>query len=521
MNRIFLRICLILLLGLGWSVAALADYKADIGYSALREELGSALLTGAGVKVTQVEAASGMPDVKNLEFTGKTFNAKSSSLATAAHATQVGTFFYGNSGSVAPGITAIDCYDAADWLGWGFLSSLTYTPLASSSRVANHSWVAGATGSFAVKVLSRLDWVIGRDEYINVVAMNNGGTSNVALLGSSFNAIAVGLSNGAAARNAYPLTTTPATPYASGSRTRPDLVAPASATSYATPLVSAAAALLVEEGHQGGARLSTDPAVISTTRRPATLASGLPDSSDTNLTIYNAERSEVVKAALMAGASRTSANLTNSVTPQGYQVNTANGLNHIYGAGELNIYNSYRVIAAGEQNSREDDLPGNGEIKATGFDYDPCFGGAQGSNRMASYVFSTLSAGTMSASLVWNLNVAGETVNGFSTSATLYHLGLYLYDLTAGNLLVASSDSSVDNTQNFWTSLDNGQIYQLVVKADLGQADFLWDYGLAWDISAATTHAPLPATFWFMISGLIMIIVLRRRKLLVHRQARP
>ena len=70
--------------------------------------------------------------------------------------------------------------------------------------------------------------------------------------------------------------------------------------------------------------------------------------------IYNAERSEVVKAALMAGADRTSPNLTNSVTPNGYTVNTANGLNNVYGAGQLNIYNSYHIIAAGEQNSRED-----------------------------------------------------------------------------------------------------------------------------------------------------------------------
>ena len=35
-------------------------------------------------------------------------------------------------------------------------------------------------------------------------------------MGSSFNAIAVGLSNGTAAHGSYPLATTPTTPYASG-----------------------------------------------------------------------------------------------------------------------------------------------------------------------------------------------------------------------------------------------------------------------------------------------------------------
>ena len=70
-------------------------------------------------------------------------------------------------------------------------------------------------------------------------------------LGSSFNAIAVGLSNGTAAHGSYPLATTPTTPYASASRTRPDLVAPASATSWATPMVSSATALLVADGAPG------------------------------------------------------------------------------------------------------------------------------------------------------------------------------------------------------------------------------------------------------------------------------
>ncbi len=98
-------------------------------------------------------------------------------------------------------------------------------------------------------------------------------------------------------------------------------------------------------------------------------------------------------------------NLTN-----GYTVNTDNGLNNVYGAGQLNIYNSYHIIAAGEQNSREDLPAGNGEIKAVGFDYDPQFGGLNGnSNRTGSYVFTALTTGSLSASLVWNLTVTGGT----------------------------------------------------------------------------------------------------------------
>jgi hypothetical protein len=87
--------------------------------------------------------------------------------------------------------------------------------------------------------------VVNRDEYIQVVAMNNGST-NYPLLGSSFNAIAAGLSSGNSAHGSYPIATTPTTPYAWAGRTRPHLVAPAGATSYATPMGASAAALLVE-----------------------------------------------------------------------------------------------------------------------------------------------------------------------------------------------------------------------------------------------------------------------------------
>ena len=91
--------------------------------------------------------------------------------------------------------------------------------------------------------------------------------ANYPLLGSSFNAIAVGLSNGSAAHGSYPLATTPDTPYDSGSRTRPDLVAPAGATSCATPMVSSATALLVADGTPRRPTLSTDPVSQSTTNR--------------------------------------------------------------------------------------------------------------------------------------------------------------------------------------------------------------------------------------------------------------
>jgi hypothetical protein len=491
MNRYLVRIIIAGMLVVGWSGSAAADWKLDIGYTALKNELGADLATGAGVKVTQVEASGGKPDPSNAEFAGDTFTDGNPGLTVSGHATTVGQYFYGQSSSLAPGITNISCYDASIWTGAAILGYLNYAPSISSSRVANHSWVGSSSATSSVNILARMDWVVSRDEYIQVVAMNNG-TTNVGLLGSSFNAIAVGLSSGAAAHGAYPLATTPTTPYAEASRTRPDLVAPAGATSWATPMVASAAALLVAEGHQGGNTLSTDPSVKFTTNRNGD-------------TIYNAERSEVVKAALMAGASRTATQLATT-----YTVNTANGLNNVYGAGQLNIYNSYHIIAAGEQNSRQDFLSGGGEIKSVGFDYDPYFGGANGSNKTGSYVFTALTTGSLSASLVWNLAVNGVTASGFDTSATLYHLGLYLYDLTSSSEL-AYATSLVDNTENIWyTSLLANHSYRLEV-ASLQATDFLWDYGLAWNITATTSHAPLPPTVYLLGTGIVALILLRRK----------
>ena len=514
MSRLFTRMAVSLLLVLFWGAAAAADYKADIGYTQLQTELGSNTPTGNGVLVTQVEADTGenpnyytyLPDNLFSEFTGKSFSFhivyKDSNYLTygiSSHATQVGQNFYGNTSSIAPGITSITNYLADHWLGSGFLNTGDAAPPSTTSdRVANHSWVGAATeATVNVEILKRLDWVIDRDEYIQVVAMNNGsGSATEPLLGSSFNAIAVGLSSGASKQGSYPLATTPTTPYASDSRTRPDLVAPADYTSDATPIVASAAALLVEVGHKIPA-LSTDPLVQSTTNRNGD-------------TIYNAERSEVVKAALMAGASRTSPNLTNDIIPQGYVVDTDNGLNSSYGAGQLNIYNSYHIIAAGEQNSLQDAPGTHGNIGSTGFDYDPYFGGLApssgqpASNRTASYYFKPLADGEITASLVWNLDVASNL-----DSATLYNLGLYLYDLTT-NQLVGSSTSTADNTENLWLSLTAGEDYLLKVLA-LTPGDFLWDYSLAWDISTAVAPVPIPGTLYLLGTGFLVLVGFRRK----------
>jgi hypothetical protein len=227
-----------------------ADWKADVGYTRLAVELGAAIPDGGGVIATQVEAGvtvgetdTWMPDPNNAAFSGKTFTFGSGQTPGiySGHATSVGQIFYG-SASMAPGIAAIDAFGANYWLQSDFLRIDTaLQPDVTASRVANHSWVGNYSGDYAylnADILRRLDWVIATDEFIQTAA-NCLGSSG--LLGSAFNAIAVGRTSGEGGSGSVAIDN-----IYTGGRTRPDLVAPRSNLSYATPVVTAAAILVVD-----------------------------------------------------------------------------------------------------------------------------------------------------------------------------------------------------------------------------------------------------------------------------------
>ncbi len=460
---------------------ARADYKADVDYTRLASELGASMPDGAGIPVSQVEAVilvgtnqAWMPDPNNAQFGGKTITDVSGAVpgVFSGHANGVGQRFYGDITSTSPGITAVSSYLAGDWIGVGFLrvsppGSVPLQPLFSASRISNHSWV-GSMGTFDLDTLARLDWAVERDEMVQVAGFT--GSSRRRLLSSAYNVISVNKTGA--------LTTTGSASaggiYTAG-RTKPDIVAPATNASTAVPRVASASALLIEVAHNNPG-LSTDQKAKSTTNRNGD-------------TVYNAERVEVIKAALMTGADRTTGNTTSSDISD-YRVNTidrtTNGLDRRFGAGQLNVYNSYHIIAAGEQNSIEDLPNGGGLIGSTGFDYDPEFGGSKGSNTTATYYLPAAVGPTrVTASLVWNMAVDGGKVASFNGSATLYDLNLLLFDVTDhGNwVLAGSSDSTNENTENMWQLLNSSKDYALQVEIGAEQTQFNWDYGLAWRIT--------------------------------------
>jgi hypothetical protein len=448
-----------------------AAYLDDIGFRALESELGQNIPDGSGLLDTHVEASVDvdgtfvwMPDPNHADFSGKTINDRSGSpLVYSSHATNVGRRFYGSSLSLTPGTSTIDSWSANHWLGSGFLrAGLFAQPDLSASRVANHSWVGN--GSSSDVILRRTDWVIDTDEFTQVVAMCLSGKP---LLGSAFNAIVVGRTSGESGIGTVGMDEV----YTAG-RARPDISVPLGSLSGAAPVVASAIALLTELGHTNPA-LSSDPVATSSQNRNGD-------------TIYNAEKSEVLKAALMAGAGRVTYNTT-EWDIRDYRTDPdnrfPNGLDKRFGAGQLDISHSYHILEAGEQNSKEDVPLGAGEIERNGFDYDPFFGGSNGSNDQATYSFAGGNDHRrIYASLVWNIKIQGGTAVNFDGTAALFHLDLALYDTTNPSdwVLVTESSATGENSQNLWWPLRSGHDYILMVSPGEGQPAFEWDYALAW-----------------------------------------
>lgn len=467
-----------------------ADLKEDLGYTLLATELGDGLPTGSGVTVTQVEADTStgywMPDTTNTQFSGKTITDKTGDGGVSSHATLVGRYFYGATSSLAPGIADIDVYAVTTttsnygWLTVGYLmewvsiggnpvqpmynysSNQLFSVLAAPGRICNHSWVTSSSSSNG-DILRRLDFVTETDEYIQVAAVNNGSTA-YPLPSGSFNAITVGRTDGN-----HPSGTTAVDTVYTEARICPLIVVPLSVTSTATPVVASAAALLIQAGRDTDQ--GNDPEQTHTTDRGGTV-------------IVNAERAETIKAALLAGAQRLTGNTSADADITDYRGELANrgdnGLDVRFGAGQLNIYNSYQIIVAGEQNSAEDDAGENGGIDRYGFDVDPYFGGLSDSNTTASYRF-TAAYRRFYAALVWHLDIDGGAWNSFDSTATTYNLDLALYDTTTGDdRLVADSASTRENTENLWVATVPGRSYRLEVRRADGQTAFLFDYALAW-----------------------------------------
>ncbi len=423
-----------------------AAYTTTIRYTDLVNELnlrGLSVPTGTGVSVTQVEApltqggSNYLPNTADSEFAGKMIADQTGGGTSSSHATTVGKNLYGSSSSMAPDIASVDVYEAGDFLnnhGW-----YSGTPSVESNPLQNHSWISGDTTSNATL---RMDYAVERDGFLPMVGLNNGsGTTVPAIYGSIYNGISVGLSNGGHSQGG--------TIYDGSGRTKPEIVAPNSYTSFATPYVTAAAAMLIESA-----------------------------GSDTD-----AQRQQVLKAILLAAADK---------SPFADWDQTATRpIDDIYGAGQLDIYESYFIQAAGEQSA-------GSSIAERGWNFASL--SSNGSDAYSITVPSGFELRNLSALITWNRSVLRKAQGpNINYTPTLADLSLTLTDDSNSSTL-QTSDSAVDNIEHIWRDSSNALPagnYTLSVSTDstvnyaiAWRSQLYQDYTL-WSDSAFTAATPV------------------------------
>lgn len=345
---------------------------------------------------------------------------------------------------MAPNIVAVDVYDTGDWQdnqGWE-----TGDPFIETNPLQNHSWVGFTLNDDAAV---RMDFAVERDGFLPIAGIYNSDFGNQAtpsdipeIYGSIYNGISVGVSDGT-----HRAGVTPAT-YGPG-RTKPEIVAPNSFTSFATPYVTAAAAMLIESA-------GIDP---------------------------DAKKQLVLKAILLAAANK-SPYIDWDQTP-------LRPLDDIYGAGELDVYESYFIQQAGKQSPAT-------TVKERGWNIDNL--GSGNSHNYNIWVPNGFKLRNLSALITWNLPVSvalervrGNLVNVYN-AGSLANMSLSLSQQPSG--VSQTSDSLVDNIEHIWldtsAELSSGN-YTLTVTTNSSttyaiawRSELYQDYSL-WKTTAFTT----------------------------------
>jgi hypothetical protein len=444
------------------AAVAFEPWQIEVGYDRLVATLGAATPTADGILLSQVEAseAPASSPIRYYPFAADSdFLAGTDPLGqavtfidgtgmaangTSGHATTVGRYFFGNTIGLAKAANNVRVYEANDWLSNHVRVNSNNEPLAFPFEVQNHSWI-GSFGNEAQDrdALRRIDYLIETSDATVVGATNNNGSgdpnaSHPALMTYSYNAIIIGRSDGRHSRGNTGST------YGPG-RYRPDIVTPAPVTSFGAPQVSGAAAILRDA------------------------AEGTP-----------ADRSEPIKAILMAGATKQQfANFVEPFngTPNPWDRTQTRPLDDVFGAGQLNIYNSYQILAGGQYAGSTSTPAMSGQLN--GWDYQNRKSDPTAANLYYNFLVPVGKLMELSAILTWNVKVADSNPSPsvFSPQETLQNLDLYLYDSTSAFLgaEVDKSISSFDNVEHIYqTNLGPG-MYTLRVA---GAAS--WDYALAW-----------------------------------------
>ncbi len=396
-------------------ISAQAGTKDDVGWVRLQNELGVGMPTGAGVGVLHVEyfypaQGSYAAQAHNPEFTsfvgvgsyaGKTFTLYSQSTGSASlHADGVAQQWYQLTPGLSPGVTDVGAMEANDFINRVVAGTLDNF---STAPVQNHSWIILAGDPVKEQnsnILNRqYDKYLESVGAVACVGIDNAPGLNFigipAALAPAYHVIAVGKSDGFHKSGGTPLSMDGA------GRMKPDLVSistppafqPYQATSWSTGVVSGVMTLLYEG-----------------------MAAQFPGTT-------GADRSRALKAMAIAGADK-------SKFPRWQRTATARPYDGVYGAGEVDVYRSWKILSAGQQ--------GPGAISGSGWKtMSP-----PNATPTQSYTFSVPDGkfANLSCALTWHRRFQGP-------NPVLDNYNLTLSRTSAPAGVVDQSNSVVDNVE--------------------------------------------------------------------------
>ena len=432
----------------------LGSVRNQIGWTKAKARLLADMPMGNNIPVGQVEALfreGYLPNNKHKDLAGTGVIAKSGDTEVSGHATNVARYAFGPD-SAGQGVKEVHSYEAGHWMGEGFLKLGTLDPPANDSgaRVFNHAWIMPGHIS-APLIIRRIDYLVDHDDVIVVCGLANQPGRVPALLASAYNVISVGVASG--------MNTDGLTHIETEGRCKPEIVAPGDKTSWSTGVVTGVVAALLESAD----RLAEQDK---------------PDAQGKQTGNLNANKSEVIRAVLFAGAQK----------PQGWAPPEGEPLDRKLGAGIVDLDRSLVMLQAGHAPPDQ----------ATRQRYAWSFATIE-SNKQRTYSFRIDKAqGETTLALIWNRKVLGGTIDItdpntneartiWNSSAFCPDLDLELFSVDGQGKLtpVAASQSKVDNVELIYLpTLAPGKYELRVSRAQDAVVNEAWDYALAWRIEA-------------------------------------
>ncbi|HZN69706.1 MAG TPA: S8 family serine peptidase, partial [Tepidisphaeraceae bacterium] len=251
-------------------------------------------------------------------------------------------------------------------------------------------------------------------------------------------------------------------------------------TSFAGPIVSGGAALVVDTGR-----------------------ALFPDNP-------HATDGRVVKSVLQTSATKTTG-WSNATGLVGSVRTTRQGLDHATGAGALNLNQAFTQYTAGTT-----DLPGlaGGEVQPVGWDF-----GEVAQGEPVDYFFSTpLGRDTrLTATLNWFLDNSYDYATDTLVDQSLDNLDLEVWRVTAGgdvpDVLVAQSISTYNNVEHLYFQLPETADYMLRVKWTGEVFDTVNDVNRElFAVSWSGTPVPEPAAIVPLLACALPLLTGRRRR---------